>query len=52
MARPRGFAAKEPTATRRLVQAAQPGDRHAEDELIRRDEPLVQHVVWRLKLPP
>ena len=52
MARPRGFAAKDHAATRRLVQAAQRGDRRAEDELVRRYEPLVQHAVWRLKLPP
>jgi RNA polymerase sigma factor (sigma-70 family) len=26
--------------------------RRAEDEVVRRYEPLVQHVVWRLKLPP
>lgn len=52
MARPHGFAAKDHAATRRLVKAAQHGDRRAEDELVRRYEPLVQHVVWRLKLPP
>jgi RNA polymerase sporulation-specific sigma factor len=52
MARPRGFAPKDQAATRRLVKAAQRGDRRAEDELVRRYEPLVQHVVWTLKLPP
>jgi RNA polymerase sporulation-specific sigma factor len=52
MATPRGFAAKDHAATRRLVQAAQRGDRRAEDELVRRYEPLVQRSVWGLKLPP
>src|SRR5438045_1362193 len=51
MARPRGFSAKDQAATRRLVQAAQRGDRRAEDELVSRYEPLVQHTVWSLKLP-
>ena len=51
MARPRGFA-KDHAASRRLVQAAQRGDRRAEDELVRRYEPLVQHAVSRLRLPP
>jgi RNA polymerase sigma-H factor len=52
MATPRGFTANDHAATRRLVQAAQRGDRRAKDELVRRYEPLVQHAVWRLKLPP
>ena len=52
MARPRGFATKDHAASRRLVQAAQRGDRRAEDELVRRYEPLVQHAVSRLRLPP
>ncbi len=52
MARARGFAAKDQAATRRLVRAAQRGDRRAENELVPRYEPLVQHAVWRLKLPP
>jgi RNA polymerase sporulation-specific sigma factor len=52
MATPRGFTAKDQAATRRLVQAAQRGERDAEDELVRRYEPLVQHTIWRLKLPP
>ena len=52
MAPPCGFAAKDHAATRRLVKAAQLGDRRAEDELVRRYEPLVQRAVWRLKLPP
>jgi DNA-directed RNA polymerase specialized sigma24 family protein len=34
------------------VRAVQRGDRRAEDELVRRYEPLVQRAVWRLKLPP
>ncbi len=45
------FAAKDHAATRRLVQAARRGDGRAENELARRYEPLVQHVVWALKLP-
>src|SRR5581483_8823864 len=52
MASARGFAAKDQAATRRLVRAAQRGDRRAENELVRRYEPLVQQAVWRLKLPP
>jgi RNA polymerase sigma factor (sigma-70 family) len=52
MATARGFAAQDHAATRRLLRAAQRGDRHAEDELVRRYEPLVQHAVWRIKLPP
>lgn len=52
MARAHGFAAEDHAATGRLVRAAQRGDRRAEDELVRRYEPLVQHTVWRLKLPP
>src|SRR5436190_11890179 len=52
MERPCGFAATDHAATRRLVRAAQRGDGRAEDELVRRYEPLVQHAVWRLKLPP
>ena len=52
MARPRPFAAENRVAARWLVQAAQRGDRHAEDELVRRYEPLVQRAVRGLKLPP
>lgn len=51
MARARSFAAKDRATTRRLIQAAQRGDRHAANELVRRYEPLVQRAVWRLKLP-
>jgi DNA-directed RNA polymerase specialized sigma24 family protein len=39
------------TARRRLIEAAQLGDRGAQEELVRRFEPLVQRVVWKLKLP-
>lgn len=52
MARPRRFEAKDQAGPRRLVQAAQRGDRRAEDELVRRYEPLVQRSVRKLKLPP
>jgi RNA polymerase sporulation-specific sigma factor len=52
MATPRGFAAQDRATTRRLVRAAQRGDPRAGDELVRRYEPLVQRVVWKLKLPP
>jgi DNA-directed RNA polymerase specialized sigma24 family protein len=37
--------------TGRLVQAAQRGERGAQEMLVRRFEPLVQRVVWKLKLP-
>ena len=37
---------------RRLLEAAQRGDRFAQEELVRRYEPLVQRVVWTLRLPP
>jgi RNA polymerase sporulation-specific sigma factor len=36
---------------RRLLRAAQRGDLGAQEELVRRYEPLVQRVVWRLRLP-
>ena len=36
----------------RLLEAAQRGDPAAQEELVRRFEPLVQRVVWRLRLPP
>jgi RNA polymerase sigma factor (sigma-70 family) len=52
MPKPRGFAAKDQATTKRLVLAARRGDRRAEDELVRRYEPLVQRAVRRLKLPP
>ncbi|MBV8733900.1 MAG: sigma-70 family RNA polymerase sigma factor [Solirubrobacterales bacterium] len=52
MGRPRGSAAKGQATTRRLVRVARRGDRRAEDELVRRYEPLVQHSVRKLKLPP
>jgi RNA polymerase sigma factor (sigma-70 family) len=35
-----------------LIEAAQQGDPAAERELLRRYEPLVQRVVWKLRLPP
>ena len=35
-----------------LIDAAQRGDPAAERELLRRYEPLVQRVVWKLRLPP
>src|SRR5947209_13273556 len=35
-----------------LLTAAQQGDPAAERELLRRYEPLVQRVVWKLRLPP
>ena len=34
-----------------LLRAAQRGDRQAQEELLRRYEPLVRHTVWRLPLP-
>jgi RNA polymerase sigma factor (sigma-70 family) len=36
---------------RRLLEAAQGGDVGAQEELVRRYEPLVQRVVWKLRLP-
>jgi RNA polymerase sporulation-specific sigma factor len=36
----------------RLVDAAQHGDAGAQEELVRRFEPLVQRVVWKLRVPP
>ena len=35
-----------------LIDAAQRGDPAAERELLMRYEPLVQRVVWKLRLPP
>ncbi len=35
-----------------LIDAARGGDPGAERELLRRYEPLVQRVVWNLRLPP
>ena len=35
----------------RLLEAAQQGDLGAQEELVRRYEPLVQRVVWKLRLP-
>src|SRR5436305_923242 len=35
-----------------LIDAAQGGDPAAERELLRRYEPLIQRVVWKLRLPP
>ncbi|MGO9974498.1 MAG: sigma-70 family RNA polymerase sigma factor [Solirubrobacteraceae bacterium] len=40
------------TARERLLIAAQLGDPKAQEELVRRYEPLVQRVVWKLRLPP
>lgn len=37
--------------SRRLLVAAQKGDRDAQEELVRRYEPLVRRVVWRLRPP-
>jgi RNA polymerase sporulation-specific sigma factor len=39
-------------ARQRLLEAAQQGDLGAQEELVRRYEPLVQRVVWKLRLPP
>jgi RNA polymerase sporulation-specific sigma factor len=36
----------------RLLEAARHGDLGAQEELVRRYEPLVQRVVWKLRLPP
>jgi Helix-turn-helix domain len=36
-----------PGTPRRLIDAAQQGDREAQHELLRAYEPLVQRVVWR-----
>src|SRR5665213_1304869 len=36
---------------RRLLVAAQRGDLGAQEELVRRYEPLVQRVVWKLRVP-
>jgi RNA polymerase sigma factor (sigma-70 family) len=35
-----------------LLEAARQGDIGAQEELVRRYEPLVQRVVWKLRLPP
>jgi RNA polymerase sigma factor (sigma-70 family) len=40
------------SALDRLLEAAQQGDLGAQEELVRRFEPLVQRVVWKLRLPP
>ncbi len=37
--------------SQRLLEAAQRGERGAQEELVRRYEPLVQRVVWKLRLP-
>ncbi len=39
------------SARDRLLEAAQQGDLGAQEELVRRYEPLVQRVVWKLRLP-
>jgi RNA polymerase sigma-H factor len=38
-------------AQRRLIEAAQQGDRGAVEHVIRRYEPLVRRVVWRVRPP-
>jgi RNA polymerase sporulation-specific sigma factor len=38
-------------AWRQLIDAAQHGDRGAQQELVCRFEPLIQRVVWTLRLP-
>jgi RNA polymerase sporulation-specific sigma factor len=38
-------------AWRRLIDAAQRGDRGAQQELVCRFDPLIQRVVWKLRLP-
>ncbi|MGH2856660.1 MAG: sigma factor, partial [Solirubrobacteraceae bacterium] len=35
-----------------LLEAAQHGDLDALEQLVHRYEPLVQRVVWKLRLPP
>ena len=35
-----------------LIEAGRAGDPAAERQLLRRYEPLVQRVVWKLRLPP
>lgn len=40
------------SALQRLIEAAQQGDPAAQHQLVRRYEPLVQRVVWKLRLPP
>jgi RNA polymerase sporulation-specific sigma factor len=39
-------------AWRPLIDAAQRGDRAAQQELVCRFEPLVQRIVWKLRMPP
>ena len=38
-------------AARKVIEDAQRGDVAAQEELVRRYEPLVQRVVWKLRLP-
>jgi RNA polymerase sigma factor (sigma-70 family) len=52
MTHPPTFPTPGPTSRRRLIEAAQRGDWRAQQELVRRYEPLVQRVVWKLRLPP
>ncbi|MGH2930579.1 MAG: sigma-70 family RNA polymerase sigma factor [Solirubrobacteraceae bacterium] len=40
------------SARHRLLEAAQHGDLDALEQLVHRYEPLVQRIVWTLKLPP
>lgn len=42
---------RSPNLRRRLLEAAQRGDSRAQEELVRRYEPLVQRVVWALTPP-
>jgi RNA polymerase sigma factor (sigma-70 family) len=46
------IAAVGSASRRRLIESAQRGDPRAREELVRRYEPLVQRVVWKLRLPP
>jgi RNA polymerase sporulation-specific sigma factor len=39
-------------SARDLLEAAQRGDLGAQEELVRRYDPLAQRVVWKLRLPP
>jgi RNA polymerase sigma factor (sigma-70 family) len=43
---------RPPSARIRLLEAAQQGDSDALEQLVAAYEPLVQRVVWKLRLPP
>jgi RNA polymerase sigma factor (sigma-70 family) len=43
--------ARSTGTARRLLEAAQGGDVGAQEELVRRYEPLVQRVAWKLRVP-